>query len=278
MGSMQDMAGRMENFMARVDDLETRQRANQISKEQLEESIRKILEMTEIHKEELDIATNAISILRAVSDEAVQKSYDFIVKNINDALSRIFSKTKRKIKLREWTRQGQYPQLEIELYVEGGVKRSLRTGSGHGLMQIISLLCVLSLIVITNSRRVLAVDETMSGLSAESRQVVSEILWAFTEIGFQFIISEYGFIPRGAKVYQLRLSGGVSSVDKEYIEKKGVYLDGPLEKNKEYSGGESTIQIIEGEPDGEDTDGVEDKVKDKVKTVPTVNIGNVIQI
>ena len=121
-----------------------------------------------------------------------------------------------KIRLKEYTRAGQYPQLELELIVENGKVRSLKNDSGHGLMQIISLLCVLSVIVLTGSRRVFVIDEVLSGLSENSRKIVAEILWTFTEIGFQFIVSEHGFIPKGSKVYHLKMTG-------EYPSRQGVY-------------------------------------------------------
>jgi hypothetical protein len=151
-------------------------------------------------------------------------------------LERIFSESERRIYLKEYTRGGMYPQLEIELHVENGKIRSLKDDSGHGIMQVISLLCILSLIVITGNRRILVIDETLSGLSAKSRSIIDDILWTFTEIGFQFIISEHGYIPRNAKVYKLKSVGGISSVVDEYIESDGVYLDGLSEEENSLIG------------------------------------------
>lgn len=234
--SIAELRLRVNHFIKSVEDLEVQQRADIRTREQLEASVRALVEQNKITSEELDICTNAITILREVSDEAVQKSYEFIMQSINAALERIFEKTTRKIRLKEWTRNGQYPQLEIELIVESGKTRSLKADSGHGLMQIISLLCILSLIVITHSRRTLWIDEIISGLSSKSRRIVAEILWSFTQIGFQFVVSEHGFIPKGSKVYHLQMDGGISHVENEYIETEGVYLNGVLEENKEYRG------------------------------------------
>lgn len=223
---------RIQNFIQNVDSIETAQKANIQSKDQLDKSVIALVESNKLKSDELDICKNAITILRMVSDESVQKSYEFITNNINATLERIFNKATRKIRLREWTRSGQYPQLEVEVIVEGGKKRSLKSDSGHGLMQIISLLCILSLIVITRSRKIMVIDEVLSGLSAKSRKIIAEILWTFTEIGFQFIISEHGFVPKGSKVYHLQMDGGVSHVKEEYIESEGVYLDGIILENK----------------------------------------------
>jgi len=215
---------RIKAFINDVSAIEIRQEANIQKKHQLEKSIQRLLEDNKILMEQIDLYQNAIVILREVSDETVRKSYEFITENINNALERIFEKSQRKIRLHEYTRAGQYPQLEIILTVEGGKTRSLKSDSGHGLMQIVSLLFILCLIVITGSRRLLIIDEVLSGLSDRSREIISEIFWTFTQIGFQFIISEHGFIPKGAKVYHLQMDGGVSRVVNEYIEQDGVYL------------------------------------------------------
>ena len=140
----------------------------------------------------------------------------------------MFKNTTRHITLREYTRNNQYPQLEIELTVAGGKKRSLKADSGHGLAQIVSLLSILCLIVITESRRILVMDEIISGLSVYNREIVSEILWSFTEIGFQFIVNEHGFVPRGSKVFHLEMIGDVSHIKESYIEQEGVYLNGAI--------------------------------------------------
>jgi ABC-type uncharacterized transport system ATPase subunit len=110
----------------------------------------------------------------------------------------------------------------------------LKSDSGHGLAQIVSLLSILSLIVITGSRRILVMDEVISGLSVRNRQIVSDILWTFTEIGFQFIVNDHGFVPANSKVYHLEMVGDVSSVKQSYIAKKGVYLQSDGEQPYNY--------------------------------------------
>lgn len=215
---------RISEFTQQVDNINLDQQSQIRTKQTLEEEMRKILADSKIKSDELDVVTNAISILRLVSDNSVRESYEFITEAVNSSLSRIFDKTTRKIRLNEYTRQGQYPQLELILEVENGRTRSLKLNSGRGLTQIISLLCILTLIVITQSRRILLMDEILSGLSARSRAIISDILWAFTEIGFQFIICEHGFIPKGSKVYELENKDGIGIIKDTYTEKSGVYL------------------------------------------------------
>ena len=230
MDDMTILRDNVNKFLSGVQDIEITQAANLRARSQLENNIQEIMKDYNNSKEALDIATHAIEILRQVSDEAVNQAYKFLEENLNEALAKMFENTTRHITLKEYTRNNQYPQLEIELTVGGGVKRSLKADSGHGLAQIVSLLSILCLIVITNSRRILVMDEIISGVSAHNRAIVSDILWAFTEIGFQFIVNEHGFIPAGSKVYHLEMVGNVSNVKNTYIEDSGVYLNGQIGK------------------------------------------------
>lgn len=225
MVAYEDLIESIDRYTQRVNRLETEQIANMKAKEQLEKSILELKDKIENDKEALDIVTHAIEILRAVSDESVKKSYEFIEKNLNNALSRMFTNTVRKIRLKEFTLRKQYPQLELELIVGNGKVRSLKTDSGHGLAQIVSLLCILTLIVITDTRRILIMDEVIYGLSSHNMKIITDIMWTFTEIGFQFICNDHGFVPEGAKVYHLEMVGDVSSIKETYISTKGSYKE-----------------------------------------------------
>lgn len=246
-----------------MDTLQLRQNANQLisvinqielentaaikSRQSLEDTIKEIMDRNKDNKEALDIATHAIEILQKVSDEAVGKAYRFLEQSLNSALSKMFTKTTRKIELKESLRNNQYPQLKIILHVGNGKTRSLKNDSGHGLAQIVSLLSILSLIVITGSRRILVMDEILSGLDVHNRQVVNDILWTFTEIGFQFIINDHGFVPENSKVYHLEMVGDVSNVKQTYLAKKGVYLQSDGVTPFDYSEVETMIRESGGE-------------------------------
>lgn len=219
---------RANDLISQVDTLEQEQIANQIMKERLERSIVQMEESNKVNREALDIATHALEILNKVSDESVRSAYKFLEQQLNAALAQMFQESTRKIVLRESMLRNQYPQLEIQLIVEGDKTRSLKSDSGHGLAQIVSWLSILSLIVITNSRRLMVMDEILSGLSVHNRKIVTDIMWQFTTIGFQFIVNEHGYIPRNSKVYHLEMVGGVSEQREVYIEESGVYLQGKL--------------------------------------------------
>ena len=252
MSGTTELRQKVNNFISVVNQIEIENVAAEKSKQSLEDTINRLAEQNKNNKEALDIASNAIIILRQVSDEAVSQAYGFLETSLNSALARMFKNTTRKIEIKESIRNNQYPQLELILHVGNGKTRSLKTDSGHGLAQIVSILSILSLIVITGSRRILVMDEVISGLSVHNRKIISDILWSFTEIGFQFIVNEHGFIAEGSHVYHLEMSGDVSSVKQDYIAKNGVYLQG--DGNKDYDYSEKGVEIV----NISDTDEVED--------------------
>lgn len=219
----------VNNFLGVVNEAKTVNAIAETRKEELVSTIRIIHDKIKENSEEVDLAANAIRLLTFISERSVSASYEFIENAVNSTLRRIFDKKVRQIKIREYLRNNQYPQLEVVLLVEGGVERSLKLGSGHGLGQVVSLLCLLSLIVITKSRKILVMDEILSGCSGRTKGIISEILWAFTEIGFQFIINEHGFIPKGAKVYKIADINGVGQVVQEFIASEGKFLSDKTE-------------------------------------------------
>ncbi len=230
-----------KQFIGVVEQIESQNRASEMAREQLIATINTLMENNKNNKEALDIATHAIELLTKVSDEAVGEAYGFLTESLNTALSRMFKNTTRKIKLQERMRNNQYPQLDVILFVGNGKTRSLKGNSGHGLAEIVSLLSILSLIVITGSRRILVMDEIISGVDIENRQIIDDILWTFVQIGFQFIINDHGFVPKGSHVYYLEMVGDVSGVKQDYIATNGVYLQG----DSGYTEDKSTDEILE---------------------------------
>ena len=263
---------RAKMLIDNIEALELEQQASINARLKLEDDINKLIDKNNGNKEALDIATHAIEILRKVSDEAVAKAYQFLETSLNNALERMFEHTVRKIHLNEYTRNGQYPQLEIVLTVANGKKRSLKADSGHGLAQIVSLLSILSLIVLTNSRRILVMDEVISGLSVHNRKIVTDIMWQFTEIGFQFIVNEHGFVPKGSKVFHMEMVGDVSGVKQSYIEGSGVYLNADDSTNYGEGYNQKKYENIE-DPDIDTEDVNEIANKNEAKS-SKINVGS----
>lgn len=234
---------RADKFIELVGKIELENEASKRSRELLQQSIERLRKQVNDDSEAYDIATHAIEILKGISDDKAQSAFRFLEESLNDTLARMFKNSTRKIKIIEYMRDNKYPQLEVEIDDGSGETLSLKDDSGHGIAQTVSILSLLCLIVITGARRFLAMDEVLSGLSVENRKIITEIMWAFTDIGFQFLITEHGFIPRGAKVYHLELDGVEGKVKDEYIAETGVYLQGGEYDEYDYS--QMALQMIE---------------------------------
>lgn len=269
--SVEQLRQRVNSFISVVNQIEIENAAAERSRQSLENTITQLAEENKNNKEALDIATHAIEILRQVSDEAVSQAYGFLETSLNSALERMFENTTRKIEIKESIRNNQYPQLELILHVGNGKTRSLKTDSGHGLAQIVSLLSILSLIVITGSRRILVMDEVISGLSVHNRKIVSDILWSFTEIGFQFIVNDHGFIPKGSHVYHLEMNGDVSGVKQHYIADSGVYLQGDGDKEYDYS---NKVTVVTLDDDQEQDNTVGELIEDTQINIPNTPVNS----
>ena len=269
--NIEQLRQRVNSFISVVNQIEIENAAAERSRQSLENTITQLAEENKNNKEALDIATHAIEILRQVSDEAVSQAYGFLETSLNSALERMFENTTRKIEIKESIRNNQYPQLELILHVGNGKTRSLKTDSGHGLAQIVSLLSILSLIVITGSRRISVMDEVISGLSVHNRKIVSDILWSFTEIGFQFIVNDHGFIPKGSHVYHLEMNGDVSGVKQHYIADSGVYLQGDGDKEYDYS---NKVAVVSLDDDQEQDNTVGELIEDTQINTPNTPVNS----
>ena len=187
------------------------ERLNQLAKEAEEQA-------ENLEKEQL-LVEKALRLIIEAGDLVAEDSYRFIMRSVNSLLDKMFTDCERKIRLTQKT-VGKNPTLSVEVIADGQV-RDL-SESGHGIAQIVSLVCVICLIVLNGSRRLVVLDEVLNGVSIQNKAALSEALWAFTEIGFQFIICEHAFVPEGAKVYEVVNNGGVSSIARTYIQGEEV--------------------------------------------------------
>ncbi len=211
-------------FNTRYEEAKRNAEALEQTKRILTESVEQETTKLEGLAKNRELHLKAIAVLEKLSSDAVNESFKFIETSLNDVLAKIFQYSPRKIRIDTGISRGKIPELRIELYAANNIKRDLKEDSGHGIRQLISLLCILCLICINGTRKFVVLDEVLSGLSRESRMAVNDILWSFASIGFQFVIVEHGFIPKGAKVYRLRLNNDVSIVENEFIEQNGAYL------------------------------------------------------
>ena len=153
----------------------------------------------------------AQQLLTTVSDSNTTAVLDYITGIINKTLGELFPHDSRRIYLEKSMYQGQHAHINIKLTGTNGKTRDLTLQSGTGLRQVISFLFVLSLIEIRKGRRLLIMDELLSGLHPVAKDVITDVIKIFAEEGFQFAMVEYGVDTLG-KVYLVEKPNTVATV------------------------------------------------------------------
>lgn len=186
----------MSEYTARIQKLRYDVEARDNSAKQAESIKQNILDLEKQYVTMLE----AQQLLSTVSEENSNKVLSYITSVINRALAELFPHDTRRIFLEKKLHNGQYPHINVVLETAEGRQRDLTLQSGTGLRQVISFLFTLSLIEIRKGRRILIMDELLSGLHKEAKAVVKRIMEIFAEEGFQFIMVEYGIDDLG-KIY-----------------------------------------------------------------------------
>lgn len=153
----------------------------------------------------------AQQLLATVSDENTTAVLDYITSIINKTLGELFPHDNRRIYLEKSMFGGQHPHINIKLTGTDGHTRDLQLQTGTGLRQVISFLFILSFIEVRKERRLLIMDEILSGLHPEAKRIVTDIIQIFAEEGFQFAMVEYGVNDLG-KIYLVEKPNKVATV------------------------------------------------------------------
>lgn len=154
---------------------------------------------------------NAQKLLSTVSDDNTEATLLFVSGVINKALAEIFKGDTRRIYLSKKLYAGSKPHIVVELENGRGERLDMSIQSGTGLRQIISVLFVICLIEVRKGRRLVILDERLSGLHKEAKRILSEIIKIFAEGGFQFIFVEYTLNDLG-KLYSVEKPGDEARV------------------------------------------------------------------
>lgn len=157
------------------------------------------------------VMLEAQQLLATVSDANTTRVLDYIRDIINKALGEMFPHDERRIYMEHSMHNGQYAHINIKLTASNGRKRDFTLQSGTGLRQIVSFLFVLSLVEIRKGRRLIIMDELLSGLHPVAKGIVKDIIEIFAEEGFQFVMVEYGMNNVG-KIYLVEKPNAIASV------------------------------------------------------------------
>lgn len=224
----------MSNYTARIQKLRYDIEARDNSAKQAELIRKTISELDTKYVTMLE----AQQLLSTVSEENSNKVLSYITSVINRALAELFPHDTRRIFLEKKLHNNQYPHINVVLETAEGRRRDLSLQSGTGLRQVISFLFTLSLIEIRKGRRILIMDELLSGLHPQAKKVVRRIMEIFAEEGFQFVMVEYGIDDLG-KIYLVEkpdTEATVTALDGEYHNEVFVF-NRPSEADTEESEG-----------------------------------------
>lgn len=208
----------------------------------LEEKIKRMSAQLADMRNQYVVMLEAQQLLSTVSNESTNAVLDYITGIVNKTLGEIFPHDPRRIYLERTLHNNQYAHINIRLTGTGGKTRDMQLQGGTGLRQVISFLFLLSLIEIRKGRRILLMDEILSGLHPEAKRVVEDIIKIFAEEGFQFIMIEYGINDLG-RVYLVEKPGEVATatpMDGSYHNEVFLFNRPPEEVDL-------TLRVYEGE-------------------------------
>lgn len=185
---------------------------------ELQNKIDTLAKQLQTYNTQYIVMLEAQQLLATVSDNNTTAVLDYITGIINKALTELFPHDVRRIYLEKSLYAGQHANIKVKLENSKGRERDLTLQSGTGLRQVISFLFVISLIEIRKSRRILLMDELLSGLHPEAKRIITDIMQIFAEEGFQFIMVEYGVddVGRGYLVEKPNEFATVTPYDGKY--------------------------------------------------------------
>lgn len=197
----------MSEYSTAIAQLEERYSQLEYAKHKIDELTKRL----ETVGHEYEVMLEAQQLLAAVSDSNTTAVLNYVTSIINRALSQLFPNDPRRIYLEKELFQGQYAHINLKLEGSNGKIRDLNLQTGTGLRQIISFLFVISLIEIRKGRRIFLADELLSGLHAEAKRIIVDIIKIFSEDGFQFAFVEYGIDDLG-KIYLVEKPNEIATV------------------------------------------------------------------
>ena len=118
----------------------------------------------------------AQQLLASVSDSNTNAILDYITGIINKTLSEVFPYDTPRIFLEKKMFNNQHAHIVVKLLNSEGRERDIILQCGAGLRQVVSFLFVVSLIEIRKGRRILLMDELLSGLHSHAKRIILDII------------------------------------------------------------------------------------------------------
>ena len=172
-----------------------------------------------------EVMLEAQQLLSTVSDDNTTATLDYITSVINKTLAEAFPHDVRRIFLKPRLHAGQYPHIGVVLETGSGKQRSFTLQTGTGLRQLVSFLFTICLIEVRGGRKLVVMDELLSGVHPSCKEILKEIMRIFASNGYQFVIVEYGENNFG-KMYIAEKPDNISTItplDGEYNNEIFIY-------------------------------------------------------
>ncbi|MNV26857.1 hypothetical protein D3C71_1179840 [compost metagenome] len=200
----------IDNLLNRTANLVAAQSERRTQKIELDKRIDKLQAEFLAKEEELDKLIRAAFLISSASDKTVEKTLGVITGVINKALAVIFPHDPRVISIVPHTHKSTYPHFNVVL--TAGVEQRKRkfSQSGSGLAQIVSFLFTITMIDARKARRLIIMDEILSGLHPDAKELIRDLILAVSH-RFQFVIVEYGLDI--GKQYEMKRKGKISTIE-----------------------------------------------------------------
>lgn len=181
-------------------------------KEARQERSKQLLEELGTMQAELAVALEGQKLLGAVADEKSRQVLNYVTQVLNKTLAEIFPHDHFTISLENRLHAGKYPHINVVLKTADGRTRDLVTQSGTGLRQIVSFLYRMCLIEVTGSRKLIVMDELLSGVHEDAIEVLVDLMQIFVKGGFQFVAVDYALPARLGMTYLVEKEGPVATI------------------------------------------------------------------
>lgn len=147
------------------------------------------------------VMIEAQQLLSVISEQNTNYVLDYVTGVINKTLAEMFPYDIPRVYLEKHMHAGKYPHIRVKLINSDGETRDLIMQCGTGQRQVISFLFVVCLIELRKCRRILLMDEILSGLHITAKKVVMDIMGIFAEEGFQFVFIEHAGMENFGRRY-----------------------------------------------------------------------------
>ena len=185
---------RIQNIFSQVEDLKITIKGKERIQDNIQDDLNAYVTKKEVLEESILVDEQSIEVFKSVVDTRNKSAKDKLESMLNFALQNIPLENDYSIEIEEYNTKRSGREFAIKLFDKKANKtRGIRTQSGTAVAQIVSFLMRIVVISFSGARRLLVIDENLSGLQdKETINMFGEILVALAKNeGFQIIMVEH---------------------------------------------------------------------------------------